>query len=191
MLFASLPLEPVIDCAGRNRRGQRSKVAWRRAGDRRELAEAPVGQAGGSTRRLANDELVGVVRLGPERAGFDAAFFDPLAPCASGLVERVNAGEPFIRWARRPFPVRGVRRDSGHTNPGHMVLLAACPEGDEVETAPTSGDVEGWPGRPQRRYLQNKLADSHCQEQQMLSQVEYAIERSAPRRPSRVNRAEG
>src|SRR4051812_22903230 len=26
----------------------------------------------------------------------------------------------------------------------------ACPEGDEVERSFTSGDVKGWPGRPQR-----------------------------------------
>ena len=40
-----------------------------------------------------------VDRLGPELAGFDGALFDPLAPGASGLEERVNAGVPFIGWA--------------------------------------------------------------------------------------------
>src|SRR5438093_893986 len=159
MLFASLPLEPVIDCAGRNRRGQRSKVAWRRAGDRRELAEAPVGQAGGSTRRLANDEIVGVVGLGPELAGLDAAFFDPLAPSASGFVERVNAGEPFIGWARRPFTVRGVRRNSGHTNPGHVVLLSAGPEGV-------------WWKRLQRRATWRSGQDGHSED---ISRLDRSI----------------
>src|SRR5688500_14218793 len=129
MLVAVLPLERVVDCAGRNLCGQRPKVGWRRAGDGRELAETPVRQIGGATRRLANDEIVGVVRLGPEFAGLDRALFDPLAACASGFVERVNAGVPFIGWARGPFPVSRVRRDSGHTSPGHMVLLATGPEG--------------------------------------------------------------
>src|SRR4029077_13422850 len=98
MLFASLPLEPVIDCAGRNRRGQRPKVAWRRAGDGRELAETPVGQCGSATRRLADDEIAGDVRLSPERAGLDGTLFDADAPCANRFVERVNAGVPFIGW---------------------------------------------------------------------------------------------
>jgi hypothetical protein len=105
MLVACVSLEPVIDCAGRNRCGQRPKVAWRRAGDGRELAEAPVGYVGGATRRLANDEIVGVGRLSPEFAGLDRALFDPRVPCTGGFVERVNAGVPFIGWARGPFPM--------------------------------------------------------------------------------------
>src|SRR5438067_3014741 len=129
MPFTLLPLKPVVDCAGRNRCGQRPKVAWRRAGDGRELAEAPVGQVGGATRRLANNEVVGVVRLGPELAGLGGALFDAGASCAGRFVERVNAGVPFIGWARGPFPVSGVRSDSGHTTPSHMVLLATGPEG--------------------------------------------------------------
>ena len=48
----------------------------------------------------------------------------------------------------------GVRGDSRHTNPVHGVLLSACPEGDEVERSSTSGDVEGWPGRPQREMIE-------------------------------------
>jgi hypothetical protein len=34
------------------------------------------------------------------------------------------------------------------------VLLSACPGGDEVERSLTSGDVRGWPGRPQREMLE-------------------------------------
>src|SRR5438132_14340221 len=71
MPFSLLPLKPVVDCVGRNRSGQRPKVVWRRAGDCRELAETPVGQCGGLTRRLANDEVVGADRLRPEFAGLD------------------------------------------------------------------------------------------------------------------------
>src|SRR5438067_5089776 len=104
MPFTLLPLKPVVDCAGRNRCGQRPKVVWRRAGDGRELAETPVGQCGGLARRLANDEVVGADRLRPEFAGLDAALLDPRVACTGGFVERVNAGIPFIGWARCPFP---------------------------------------------------------------------------------------
>jgi len=113
----------------------------RGVGDARQLAETPVRQTGGATRRLANGEVV-IDRFGPEFTGVEGALCDPLAACASGGVERVDAGEPFIGWARGPFPVRGGRRDSGHTSPGHVVLLSTGPEG-EWWNAPTSGDVEG------------------------------------------------
>src|SRR5687767_12487046 len=99
MLVSRLPLQPVVDRAGRDRRGQRSKVAWRRAGDGRELAEAPVGQVGDPTRRLANHEVVGVGRLAAEVAGLNRSLFEAGAACASRLVKRVNAGVPFIGWA--------------------------------------------------------------------------------------------
>ena len=83
-------------------------------------------QSGGATRRFAKREIV-VHRLGPELAGLDGALFELLATCASGLVERVDAGVSFVGWARGPFPVSGVRRDSGHTSAGHMVLLSTGP----------------------------------------------------------------
>jgi hypothetical protein len=127
MLVATVPRQAVIDRVGRDRRGQRAKVVWRRAGDGRELAETPVRQVGGATRRLANHEIVGIDRFSPELAGLDGALFEPRVTCTGGLVKRVDAGVPFIGWARRPFPVSRVRRDSGHTTPGHMVLLAAWP----------------------------------------------------------------
>src|SRR4029077_9108787 len=98
MLFASLPLEPVIDCAGRDRCGQRPKVAWRRAGDGRELAEAPVGQGGGPTRRVANGKIVGVERLCPEIDRVSGALFDAGVTCTGRLVKGVNAGVSLIRW---------------------------------------------------------------------------------------------
>src|SRR5262249_32090462 len=65
LLPMSLPLEPVVDCAGRNRGGQRPEVVWRRAGDGRELAETPVGQPRGVTRCLAQYEVVGGHRFRP------------------------------------------------------------------------------------------------------------------------------
>src|SRR4051812_36737566 len=105
MLVAIDTLQPVVDRVGRDRGGQRSEGVWRRAGDGRELAETPVRQCGDATRCLAQREVV-VDRFGPELAGDDGALFDPLAAGASGLEERVNAGEPFIGWARGPFPVR-------------------------------------------------------------------------------------
>src|SRR5262245_37429690 len=126
MLSALDPREPVVDRVRRDRRRERSKVVWRRAGDGRELAETPVRQSGGATRRLAKREIV-VYRLGPELAGLDGAFFELLAPCASGLVERVDAGVSLVGWARGPFAVSGVRRDSGHTSAGHVVLLSTGP----------------------------------------------------------------
>src|SRR3954464_7215166 len=108
MLCALDPRQPVVDRAGRDRRRERSKVVWRRAGDSRELAETPVRQSGGATRRFAEREIV-VHRLGPEFAGLDGALFELLAPCASGLVERVDAGVSLVWRAGRPFLVSGVR----------------------------------------------------------------------------------
>ena len=80
-----------------------------------------------ATRRLAHHEVVGVGRLGPECASLDGTLFEAVAACASRLVERVDASVPFIGWARGPFPVSHVCRDSGHTTPGHRVLLATWP----------------------------------------------------------------
>src|SRR3954453_23924265 len=120
MPFTLLPLQPVVDCARSNSCGQRPKVVWRRAGDGSELAKTPVGQRGDVTRRVAHDDVVGVGRFGPEGAGLNGALLDPRVPCTGGLVERVNAGVPFIGWARCPFPVSRVRRNSGHTTPGHV-----------------------------------------------------------------------
>src|SRR3954466_7541249 len=98
MLCALDPRQPVVDRAGRDRRRERSEVVWRRAGDSRELAETPVRQSGGAPCRLAECEIV-VHRLGPEIAGLDGALFELLASCASGLVERVDAGVSLVRWA--------------------------------------------------------------------------------------------
>jgi hypothetical protein len=97
VLFASLPLKPEIDCVRRNRRGQRPKVLWRRARDSRELAETPVCQCGGAARRLVYHEIV-VHGLGPEVGGVDAALFGAFAPCASGLMKRVQAGVSLVGW---------------------------------------------------------------------------------------------
>src|SRR5262245_14677653 len=126
MLRALDPRESEVDCAGRNRRRKRSEVVWRRAGDGRELAETPVRQSGGVARRFAKREIV-VHRLGPELPGLDGALFELLAPCASGFVERLDAGVSLVRWARGPFAVSGVRGNSGHTSAGHMVLLSTGP----------------------------------------------------------------
>src|SRR3954453_11244702 len=123
MLCALDPRQPVVDRAGRDRRRERSEVVWRRAGDRRELAETPVRQSGGVARRFAKCEIV-VHRLGPELAGLDGALFELLAACASGFVERVDAGISLVGWARCPFAVSGIRVDSGHTSAGHTVLLS-------------------------------------------------------------------
>src|SRR4030081_2099718 len=109
------PRQPVVDRAGRDRRRERSEVVWWRAGDGRELAETPVRQSGGATRRFAEREIV-VPRLGPELAGLDGALFELLAAGASGLVKRVDASVSLIGWARCPFAVSGIRRDSGHTS---------------------------------------------------------------------------
>ena len=84
-----------------------------------------------------------VDRLGPELAGFDGALLDAAASCASRRVERRDAVVPFIGWARRPFPMRGVRGNSGHTCPVHVRFLSACPVGDEVETAPRRATWRG------------------------------------------------
>jgi hypothetical protein len=80
---------------------------------------------------VATNPLEPVIdRIG--RAGLDRVLFEVAAACASRLVERVDAGVPFVGWARGPFPVSGVRRDSGHTCTGHMTFLSACPGGDVV-----------------------------------------------------------
>src|SRR4051812_40204167 len=129
MLCALDPRHPVVDRAGRDRRRKRSEVGWRRAGDGRELAETPVRQSGGATRRFAEREIV-AYRLGPEITGLDGALFELPAACASSLAERVNAGVPLIRCARGPFAMSGVRGYSGHTCAGHVVLLSTGPEGE-------------------------------------------------------------
>src|SRR5262249_61408457 len=129
-----------------NRRRKRWKVVWRRAGDDRGLAEPPVRQSGGAARRFAKREIV-VHRLGPELAGLDGALFELLAPCASGLVERVDAGVSLVGWARGPFTVSRVRGDSGHTSAGHVVLLSTGP-GASGGNAPTPGGEEAWAARP-------------------------------------------
>src|SRR3954468_19458847 len=129
MLCALGPRHPVVDRAGHDRRRERSEVVWRRAGDGRELAETPVRQIGGATRRFAEREIV-VHRLGPKLAGLDGALFELPAACASGFVERVDAGVSLVRWARCPFAVSGIRRDSGHTSAGHVVLLSNWPWGE-------------------------------------------------------------
>jgi hypothetical protein len=49
MPFATLPLEAHVDRARRDRRGQCPEVLRRRAGNRRELLEAPVRQRSGVT----------------------------------------------------------------------------------------------------------------------------------------------
>src|SRR5438067_1261095 len=126
MLCAVDAREAEVDRAGRDRRRERSKVVWRPAGDGRELAETPVRQSGGATRRFAKCEVV-VHRLGPELTGLDGALFELLAPSASGLVERVDAGVSLVGWARCPFAVSGIRGDSGHTSAGHTVLLSTGP----------------------------------------------------------------
>src|SRR4051812_22660726 len=129
MLCALDPRQPVVDRAGRDRRRERSKVVWRRAGDGRELAETPVRQSGGATRRFAKREIV-VHRFGPELAGLDGALFELLATCASSFVERVDAGVSLVGRARGPFAVSGIRGDSGHTSAGHTVLLFNWPWGE-------------------------------------------------------------
>ncbi len=47
-----------------------------------------------------------VDRLGPELAGVDRARIDAVASGASRVIERVNAGEPFIGWA---WPIPDAR----------------------------------------------------------------------------------
>src|SRR5512137_2880799 len=123
MLVAALPLQPEVDRAGRDRRGQRPEVFRRRTSDRGELLEAPVGQGGVAPGRVVQHERVVGNRLGPERRGFDGALLETVAPSASRRVERRDAVEPLIGRARGPFAMRGIRGDSGHTTPVHGVLL--------------------------------------------------------------------
>jgi hypothetical protein len=87
-------------------------------------------------------EVVSGYRLRPEINGVDVAFFGTVAPCASRLIEHVDAGVALVRWARGPFPVSGVRRDSGHTYPVHGDgSFVRGPEGDVVEAAPYQPEV--------------------------------------------------
>jgi hypothetical protein len=57
-----------------------------------------VRQCGGSTGHLAQYEVIGGDRLRPEVGGVDVALFGTVAPCASRLVERVNAGVSLVGW---------------------------------------------------------------------------------------------
>src|SRR2546421_364954 len=129
MLCALDPRQPVVDRVRRDRRRERSKVVWRRAGDGRELAETPVRQSGGAAPRIAESEIV-VHPLRPELARLDGALFELLAACAGGVVERAGAGVSLVGWARGPFAVSGIRGDSGHTSAGHTVLLSNWPWGE-------------------------------------------------------------
>src|SRR3954452_23862783 len=110
MLCALDPRQPVVDRAGRDRRGEGSEVVWRRAGDGRELAETPVRQSGGVARRFAEREIA-VPHPGPAPARPDGALFALLAACASRFVERVDAGISLVGWARCPLAVSGIRGD--------------------------------------------------------------------------------
>src|SRR3954469_16194068 len=166
MLCAVDPRESEVDRAGRDRRRKRSEVVWRRAGDGRELAETPVRQSSGATRRFAKREIV-VYRLGPELAGLNGAFFELLAPCASGLIERVDAGVSLVGWTRRPFAVSGIRRDSGHTSAGHVVLLSNWPWGEWWERllrrAARRGGQDGHSEDIRRlKLLRNDVNENKC-----------------------------
>jgi hypothetical protein len=150
MLLSTLTTEPVIEGVRGDRRRQRAEVIRRRARDGGELTEAPVCECGGTTRCLKCEVIVRE-RLGPDVAGLDGALLGAVATCASRLVESVNAGVALIGWARGPFSVSGVRRDSGYTYPGHVSAPFYVPWGDEMESSSTLVNVEGWPGRPQRK----------------------------------------
>jgi hypothetical protein len=92
-------------------------------------------------------------RLGPDVAGLDGALVGAVATCAGRLVESLDAGVAPIGWARDPFPVSGVRRDNGDTYPGHVSVPFYVPWGYEMESSSTLVNVEGWPGRPQRKMI--------------------------------------
>jgi hypothetical protein len=143
----------VIEGVRGDRCRQRAEIIRRRASDGGELAEAPVCQSGGATRRL-ECESVARDRLGPEVAGRDGALFDAVATCTRRLVKSLDAGVSLIGWTCGPLAVSGVRRDSGHTNPGHMVAPFYVPWGDEMESGSTLVNVKGWPGRPQRKMIE-------------------------------------
>jgi len=150
MLCSALVAEPVIERVRRDRRGQRAEVIRRRAGNRGELAEAPMGQGGSAARRL-ECEVVVRERRRPEVAGVDGARFGAVASGAGRLVERVDRGVPFIGRAQGPFAMRGGRRHSRDTSPGHVSAPFCVPWGDEMDSSFTPVGVKGWPGRPQRR----------------------------------------
>jgi hypothetical protein len=111
VLLATLMPQPVVDRVRRDGGGQRSEILRRRGGDTGELLEAPVREGGRATRRAAKGECVGCDGFGPECDGLDSAFFGAEATYARRIVERLNAGVPFIWWARCPFPVSRVRGD--------------------------------------------------------------------------------
>src|SRR5438105_7633951 len=103
-------------------------------------------QCGSATRRVANGKIVVVDHHCPEIDRLGGALFDAGASCSGRLVKRLNAGVSLVGWARGPFPVSGVRRDSGHTYTGHCVLLSTWPMGRCGGTAPRGMcDEEGWP----------------------------------------------
>ena len=99
MLVALLPLQPVVDRVRRDRRGQRSEVFGRRAGDASELLEAPVCQR----RDLARTARVTRVRRRSAlavRIRLVSMIRSSVrfATSASRLGERENAGVPLVGW---------------------------------------------------------------------------------------------
>src|SRR5262245_19443930 len=66
-----------------------------------------------------------------KRAGFDRALFEALASGASGLVERVHAGEPFIGWAARVLSENSAEPLGGSVivakQPAESCAAADCP----------------------------------------------------------------
>src|SRR5216684_4811093 len=98
MLRSALLAEPVVQSVRRDRCGQRTEVIRWRAGNGGELAEAPVRQSGGAVRRLECEFIVRE-RRGPEVAGLDGVRFGAVASGAGRLIQRLDRGVPFIRWA--------------------------------------------------------------------------------------------
>src|SRR5918996_4297473 len=83
------------------------------------------------------------------------ALFEAEAMCARRIGERLDAGVPFIGWATGPLPMRGVRRDSRHTDACHGVLLSPWPWGGGMERllrrAARRGDQDGHNGMINRK----------------------------------------
>ena len=109
LLDAGAPLQPVVDRVRRDRRGQRSEVVRRRAGDAGELLEAPVRQLRASAPPTRSSRTSASAADGShvQVHGLGDPLFGAAAPGA-GRVE-----ELLQRWrtARRvaAWPIRDGR----------------------------------------------------------------------------------
>ena len=163
LLFASLPPQPVIDRVRCDRRGRCPDVLRRRASQAGELLEAPMAQRRCSLRPLAQREGTRGDRFGPQIVRLDGSLHGADAPSASCIVKRLHALVPLVGWTSGPFPIGGIRRNCGHTNPIHGCAFQ-CLRGGGWESAPRRQAVRGEAAKTAGELNENYAFVGACQD---------------------------